>query len=665
MIPQQDSSQKKFQMQKRKSLLLFASTLLLIGTGLPIQAQISPTTFTEQYKAIKAPGALSKLGPDLFGDSVNLYNGGLTFTQSDVALRGNNALPVSFGRRLTAGQRGFDDRALGLWDIDIPHLYGTFAKGNIGALQGWKGRDGTDSRCSQFGAPPETDGLQGSSRWASEEFWHGNFMYIPGAGEQRLLFRDGANTKTPSAMTVDGVSVSTFPVVTSSKWSIGCLPSLANAPTQGQGFLAVSPDGTRYKFNHIVTYQATTLRKSQSTPMGMMAADTAEPTEVEWQEKESKAKSKKKSIVGGELTPLGVITPTLGRVEVWILPTKVIDRFGNSVTYTYDPARPANLIKIEGKDSAGLSDGRVLNLTYEVVSGVTTQRVKTVSDGIRTWTYSYHYPVAKASLDRVTLPDGSFWNFASADGMLEELAYPNESNYCGEHKYPLTTVRSGTMTHPSGAVGTFTLTPTEHGRSGVQYWCADKTLVTPIFFYSNSLTRKSISGPGLATLNWDYNYGVAAGSFSTCTTCATTKSVNVTDPRGYVSRYTFGNQYVVTEGKLQRTDIGWNGSTALQTTEIQYRPASVANPYPAQAGTSDEIVGDGEVDQRYFPEDRKTITQQGVTFTLATEEFDVFVRPTKVTRFSSIGVPRTETTVYGERQLSWPVDDNYLGRFAT
>jgi RHS repeat-associated protein len=651
MTPPPDAAQEQSLTLKWKSLALVAGALLLMGASLPSHAQVTPTTFTEQYKAIKAPGALSRLGPDLFGDSVNLYNGGLTFAQNDVTLRGNSALQVAFGRRLTAGQRGFDDRALGRWDIDIPHMYGTFANGYLSASQGWRGRDGSNNRCSQFGAPPEAKGLQGSSTWAAKEFWQGSHMYIPGKGDHRLLRRDLANANTPSAMTVDGVSISTFPVVTSSHWSIGCLPGLANDPStlkpMGQGFLAVSPDGTRYKFDQMVTFQATTLRKSTTMAKGVMEADTFEPADHESQEQEEKAKDTNALSRGDALTPTGVSTPTLPRMEVWILPTKIIDRYGNSVTYTYDPAKPANVTKIES------SDGRVLNITYEIVNGITTQRVKTVSDGMRTWTYSYHYPVGKISLDRVTLPDGSFWDFAGADGMLEELAYMSDPSYCDEHKYPLTTVRSGTMVHPSGAVGTFTLTPTEHGRSGVQYWCSSKYLVTPIFFHSNSLTRKSISGPGLSTLNWNYNYGVANGSFLTCTNCPTTKNVSVTDPKGNVNRYTFGNQLVVSEGKLQRTEIGWNGSTALRTTEIHTRPTSASNPYPAQAGTSDDIYGDGGTDQRHYPEDRRTITQQGVTFTWAVDEFDFFVRATKVTRSSSIGLPRTETTVFKDIEPIW------------
>ncbi len=43
------------------------------------------------------------LGADLFGDKLNYYNGSLEFVQIDVSLKGNNALPMSVGRRLVTG----------------------------------------------------------------------------------------------------------------------------------------------------------------------------------------------------------------------------------------------------------------------------------------------------------------------------------------------------------------------------------------------------------------------------------------------------------------------------------------------------------------------------------------------------------------------------------
>lgn len=307
------------------------------------------TTFKEQFKLIKAPNAIASVGVDLFGDKVNLYSGSVEFVQNDVSLPGNSRLPVSIGRRLAVGQFAFDDRAFGKWSLEIPHLHGVFARSSSSALPGWVGDDGSNLRCSKFGAPAEAVGLQGSSKWHPREFWRGNYLYVPGAGDQQMLRRAPDYTRTPSPVRLDGVDVKAFSIVTGSHLAIGCLPSLKNYPTLGEGFLVISPEGTKYKFDWLVTYKASTLTKSWVGPSPNMASEAdnsdvdATPDSIELDE--------------DDLSDV-VTSPTLPRTEVWILPTKIVDRFGNTVTYTYDPENPANLTKIEA------NDGRTIKLTY-------------------------------------------------------------------------------------------------------------------------------------------------------------------------------------------------------------------------------------------------------------------------------------------------------------
>ena len=50
------------------------------------------TIFEEKSERIRASKAVASFGPDLFGDTVNLYNGQLSFRQTDVSLKGNNSL---------------------------------------------------------------------------------------------------------------------------------------------------------------------------------------------------------------------------------------------------------------------------------------------------------------------------------------------------------------------------------------------------------------------------------------------------------------------------------------------------------------------------------------------------------------------------------------------
>ncbi|WP_431052986.1 hypothetical protein [Roseateles sp. L2-2] len=100
------------------------------GEGGP--TSFDPANYFENGKLIRAPKALSMLGPDLFGDRVNLYRGTLEFVQTDVNLDGNNALPVAVTRRLSTGSRGnYGQGLFSEWELEIPHMQGTF-HGNLG-----------------------------------------------------------------------------------------------------------------------------------------------------------------------------------------------------------------------------------------------------------------------------------------------------------------------------------------------------------------------------------------------------------------------------------------------------------------------------------------------------------------------------------------------------
>ena len=135
------------------------------------------TSFEEQRKQILSPSAVAAVGTDLFGDSINFYNGALDFTQTDVSLPGNNTLPVSIGRRIKTGQRGETCRPFGQWELDVPHVYGIFARSD-----GWKDGFKGMTRCSKFGAPPTATSNNGSAYWDYDEFWKGSYLYVPGKG---------------------------------------------------------------------------------------------------------------------------------------------------------------------------------------------------------------------------------------------------------------------------------------------------------------------------------------------------------------------------------------------------------------------------------------------------------------------------------------------------
>jgi RHS repeat-associated protein len=649
----------------------FMQGLLLAGgifTATAAQAQTAtsagPTTLTEQGKLIRAPQAVGVLGPDLFGDKINFYNGSLEFVQTDVSLPGNNSLPVSVGRRLVTGNKNQANHLFMEWDLEIPHLSGMFA-----AQDGWRGKNG-GARCSSFGAPPDV--TIGITTFKGLEFWHGSSLYVPGLGSQEILTRNPLNTNIPA----DGVAT---PLVTKGNWAIRCLTALASTGTgtplkdTGQGFLAIAPDGTQYRFDWLVSRSVLTIGKpAAGQPSGFVTPNAPPPTDLQ-------------APAGGVISTVALIensiqvgginidtgtdeTPNAGggiayvglpRAEVWIMPTLVSDRFGNTVSYAYDPADKRKLLSITA------SDGRKLTLTY--VAG--TALIGTVSDCTRTWTYTYgSSDSGRTILKTVTLPDTSKWNFAGMDGaagqfgrggLVEmqikystnpDVMQPSDCAYRAEGLDGPDAI--GTMIHPSSAIGTFSMKPTNLGRNGVPLGCRDGAANYPAFIDGYSLTEKSISGPGLPNMTWRTNYdGANNPGWAGCETCKLPNIVLVTEPRGDVTRYTFGSTYAVDEGMLKQVDTGWNGSTALRTMTTRFNKS-----FTQAVGTSDQDRGDNWITSHLLPEDLRTITQQGSTFTwavAANADFDAFARPKKVTRSSTLGFSRTEATVYEDNLKKW------------
>ncbi len=176
----------------------------------------------------------------------------------------------------------------------------------------------------------------------------------------------------------------------------------------------------------------------------------------------------------------------------------------------------------------------------------------------------------------------------------------------------------------------------------------------PTHFYTYSLTNKTISGPGLAALEWRYVYGLAFGETDTCTTCAGTSRIRETDPNGNVTRYLFGNRFGENEGKLLQVDHGWNGNSAVRSVQTRYR-APGAGPYPQQEGSTEPYLGDAGTNIRTMPVDKKTTVQQGVTFAWEATGFDSWARPLDVVRTSSLGMTRSETTAYEDNLAIWVV----------
>jgi YD repeat-containing protein len=613
-----------------KSWALAAALAATIGCSFVASADV---TIPDEYsKSIQEHSRIAALDGGFFGDHVGLATGSLEFVQTDVALPGNNALQVRVGRRFVVDGSAYQpDGLFGYWNIDIPNVHGVFAGGPY-EVADWEGTGSGGTRCSHFGPPPESS-YQGSD-FLAEEYWHGTSVYLPGSGDQELLYAPAASGDVPN----DGHS---YPVVTRDGAAARCVPlsATSEAGSVGEGFEVVTPDGTVYTLNQMVSRVTDTLTKSYPGPP---------PS-------------------GGDGTVY-----RLRRREAFLYPTKVTDRFGNTVTYTWSSSNPWRLTSITA------SDGRSLTLTYSATDP-DSRLVETVSDGTHTWTYA-HYSGTGVT-DTVTQPDGSTWQIAFS-GLYSAHASSGGTT-CDVVQYAAGG-GSGTITAPSGAVAQYSVASKLFGRSQVSRVClADPTTQVsiaeePYLFTSLALTSKTITGPGLPAngLTWSYAYGppnncwiasTITGNAPDAVACPNnspmTRTTTVTNPDGSVSRSTFGNTYKVDEGLLRTQEDGIVGSTSLRKTEFVYGDP-LDPPYTVHNGLSARAVGDQDITGLKRPKASIMVTQQGKTFTWSVAGgcgsgplcFDARARPTSVVR-TGVNTPggqtQAESIVYDDDTVHW------------
>lgn len=453
--------------------------------ALPRLGVAQSVTIPDEYsKLIQHSGEITAFGNEGFGDKVDLVSGGLEIIQTDIDLPGANALPVRLSRRFVPADK-YAGGFIGVWDLDIPYLHGIFAN-HIYNPRGWTVPDsgtGYYSRCSQFAAPPDLY-FQGG-HYLADEYWHGSFFHLPGSGDQELL--QGA-----AHVPADG---KIYPVVTKAGSVARCigLAATSESGNQGEGFEIVTPEGLIYTLNQMVSRPNSVISKPVMQ-MGLAGqSGVVLPND--------------RNATGGTDHPNLAMNFTLPRVEVRLYPTKVADRFGNAVIYTWNANNPGQLLQMEA------NDGRKIIFTYSS-SGVTA------SDGSRIWTYSQN-----AGVETVTLPDGAVWKsdlrslFNYKVTALGDGCVWSEDGQPG----PIGSSVVGSITAPSGASVVYTMAPVTMGRSWVPRECIFDVnsgdplyAVEPAGYINFAIINKNIIGPGLPAAGalWTYSYGPSNGCFS-------------------------------------------------------------------------------------------------------------------------------------------------------
>lgn len=630
--------------------VLVVSTLAALVVAGSARAQ-STTLYTEYVKTITTAQNLEPYGSDMFGDQINLYTGSTEFAVTDVSLKGNSTLPVSIGRRYqvqdklgfyTGGGRPTTNQQFGNWSLDVPYLTGTFAKST-----GWVSRIAPNGsqRCTipstnpGLAAPPVTSDIQTGSTWfAAGEYWHGNSLHMPGGGDQEMLLVHAGNPQKPTAG-------GPYYWVTKDQWFFSCLSTTANG-VSGEAFLARAPDGTTYKFDWFVSWTEKRIEKPHSMPSLDPPVSLRAAADGSFKVKSIEAEDSKAAAIP-PITPMAMASAFLTRSEVHIYPTEVQDRFGNKVVYTFDPVNKDRLTRIEGFTPAGVSDGRRIDLTYDA-SG----HISTLTSGTQVWTYTY----AGSELTTVTLPDQSKWQYAlgGLDSVHISAELIEPAGCWGASMDPGQSTYAGTIVHPSGATGSFTVRPTERSRSNtptdssncflVSYWngvgyTTSAYAYHPPRYAAVSLQSKTISGAGMTTQQWHYAYS-APVDCSGGGTCPGTSTTEVTGPTHW-ERHTFSNRFQDAEGMPEKVQTGGSAASILSTKQSAYLTNATGQAFVARIGISPFARGDHS-SEKFAPVYSQTTTQQGRLFSWQVPTgcgtgycFDVFARPKTVIKSSS------------------------------
>ncbi len=591
----------------RVALLAGVACCALADVG---QAQNAIEPYVEYAKLVRATEQTAPLDGGLAGDSVSLFDGQTSFRNVDIQLKGNDALPVELARRLIIKPRPLGDfskeyAGLGNWDIDVPYISGTF---DVAYKWNTDSLNRPKARCSAVFYPTVRSGLN------LHDVWHGNTVHLPGRGDHEMLVLDDSPL-APS----DGQS---HLWTTSALDAFACKGSTANGYA-GEGFVMTTAAGIKYTFDVAIERSAGAIEKGDAR---------------------------------------------FPRITVYLLASRIEDRFGNYVNYSYNGnGHPLSIVA---------SDGRAISLTYA------GELLTSASVNGRTWTYQYN---DNAELVTVLQPDQSRWQYRYGGDRL--VTYPAWDAAIGPNcggpdvadgQY------SVTVTHPSSAIATFSFVHARHYRSGVRLSnCqplppgpegdVNYQLLLSNFHDVFSLASKTISGPGIAqAMTWKYGYaqiyyplwGTRQPVAGICPadTCPRSKTVSVLQPDGHYETYEFGVLWGLNEGRLLAVrTLAADGKTVLREERSDFlgEDEVAGHAFPSKYGT---MLGGDEPSAAYVrPLVRKTIVQDGVSFVWRVATgcgsgpycLDRFARSTRVERSSSLGYSRSEDTAYYDQTNTW------------
>ena len=646
---------------------------LAVGLVLSAGQVQAETNWGEEYaKKAKSAQEVSPLGDDAFGDRISLFNGAVTFNATDVSIPGNNALPVALKRVYVPSEFHnpgvMETYAHGYWSLDFPNMMEDWQV-DVPYISAVYPNDWTGG---WNGVPPEKAYNVAGLEWLRKDYWHGINFNQDGGGQLLLGLTSDPKRVRPGG-TVNLGTVAQPQVVpfnptlgTKEGWvfhngarMLGPTDANGNVPS-GFGIVARDPQGNTYYLNWLVK------RDHVSVP---------HPIRVGY---------------------IGGVDVVLRRKELRLYVTRVEDRFGNWVNYTWNNAKPHLLDRIES------SDQRVITISYKPVGLYSTYIDKVTANG-RQWTYNYGEN-GHDGLSSVIQPDGSAWRFAQTGHRLDMIEYVETRDVDGNVVKPIaeeapcsgSSVFVGnpstySITHPGGATAKFTFKATRHGRTNVAWAClagdqGQPRTLYPLFQDVMSVQSKVITGAGLPAGGLAYNYtyanlaqgyqpqdesvfpfnspppGSPGWNASFAPPVPNYKTVTVIEPDGTQQIHTFGKDWEINEGQLLQTETR-KGGVSLKTVRNSYiTDAEAATlPFPSAFGSSLTAFAD-KMPSYLRPLKSTVITQDGASFESRVAQqagcgssycFDALARPTATFKSSSLGFAKLDTVEFHDNTSKW------------
>ena len=228
--------------------------LLLVSSTLAQSANVKPE---DEYKQkLRVTEDIQPLGENPFGENISTYNGGVSWSQVDVSVPGMGPTlelkrvfhvpdlsPATFYQPLL-------NNPLVDWSLEVPHIETMSAEDILTDGAGHEFNQWfflqNPQRCTNFTAAPDIVRIPHVGEpieYNASDWWHGYQLVAPG-GTQDLLLRDTGNPVVPQMTLPNGQAV-VFKIATTRNWAVGCTTQTSNGQP-GEGFLVVSPDGTKY-----------------------------------------------------------------------------------------------------------------------------------------------------------------------------------------------------------------------------------------------------------------------------------------------------------------------------------------------------------------------------------------------------------------------------------